>query len=209
MNYKIATIVLVIALIASIIFLVNSLQKQKNSIEQLEEKTISETTAKKLEDYESLMNVLNSNDTLNDLWQRNGRVHPRRTGKPVSLNDAKKKIKSFRDWNGDFYTHIRPFAFAFGIDNIEDMVKSIRQNNMNTTNPNDSIKGVRIYLVHSDTLLPGNTKPSKYLDLLFVPVNKDGKDIYNLNAPITIDDISTALNKQLLNTSSPCPNMCN
>jgi hypothetical protein len=49
-------------------------------------------------------------------------------------------------------------------------------------------------------------KRGQYLDVMFVPVIKNGNSYYDLSGMQTIKALTG--NDMLLNTSSPCPDMC-
>lgn len=137
-----------------------------------------------------------------DSFARKQRIHPKKTGKIIKHQKAKDKMAKFRKFNRNANKKpiITPYAFAFGKENIKNMLAAMERENSHLGTHStalDSIQGVRIYLTLTDTI------PSKpYLDLLFVPVRGDGSDY------LQVDKNMFARDSLLLNTSAPCPNLC-
>ena len=67
------------------------------------------------------------------------------------------------------------------------------------------IFGVRAYLAFSNN---NQGKKNRHLDLVFVPIMKNGNSFYDLSSKGK-KALASGDDPMLLNTSSPCPKMCN
>lgn len=159
-------------------------------------------------------NVMSISDPeLIDTWEQlNVNIDSGKTGRKIRLKDAISKRDSFNTWNKkkfNFVKEITPFGFAFGKQRIRTMLREIDSTNreLNKLKKTDSlIHGVRAYLSFSRN---NNGKKSRHLDLIFVPIMKNGNTFYNLKK-YTHKALGAARQNDpmLLNTSSPCPKMC-
>ncbi len=203
--YKPLTFLLAFLLMILMVVLIACVESKQ---EEKEQKTAYQVEQSEFE----LLQFLHATDSqLIELWKKMGigtnavnqRVHPTQTGRMIGLQEARDKMAAFRRMNGNNQNKpiITPYAFAFGKENIKKLLAAIERENDNlgpNATPLDSIQGVRIYLTLTDTI-----KGKPYLDLLLVPVKGDGNDYLQL------DKLSFLSSDLLLNTSSPCPNMCN
>lgn len=147
-------------------------------------------------DYSELMSTLSVDDeSFNQVINRNA-------GYPIPLSVAREKMSRFKKWNDLLVLKkIKPYAFSFGLDRLDDMREAIEIENDSIPEGENKIVGVRVYLTRTK---PDPDKNKHHLDLLFVPVLDGGDDYLDVNQKSFLGD-STNL---LLNTSIPCPDYC-
>jgi len=133
------------------------------------------------------------------------------TGRRIPVARAISKTDSFITWNKRKFNLVReitPYGFAFGKHRMRKMLMAIDSVNRILTAKGDTenlIYGVRAYLTLSKNHLAKN---DRHLDLLFVPITKDGNNYIPLT-PSAKKAISLGDEGNLmLNTSAPCPNVC-
>lgn len=130
------------------------------------------------------------------------------SGANLSYDEADEKMKKFRQWNDIIITkRLKPRAFAFGLERVNNMLSDILIANQKLPD-NNKIVGVRAYLVrtHSDAT---STRKKWHLDILLVPVLKSGDDYIEFrNDKRNEKFLLNEPNDMLLNTSIPCPNNC-
>lgn len=137
-------------------------------------------------------------------WKRARRVHPDTTGKFVSRDSAASQFLR--------YFHSRPsnqpYGFAFGLEKLRTLIENIDTKN-GSMSPGDTsrIAGVRVYLVKRFSKLRNGTK-KRHTDVLFVPVKASGYNFIGISDPIGGKSVPPNDPPLLLNTSSPCPDMC-
>ena len=212
--YKTTTVILSIALIGVLVFMgfFNRSKEPSFFDNDGEPFTITQEWVKAVLDYQNLSDV----DELQDDWIKKnyiyqdtngkmvGGIHPRNTGSFIELREAREKYSKFveinRGMNGE--KRIKPYAFAFGIDNLRSLIRAIERENLQYELPKDSlesIRGVRAYLVvtkDKETL-------KDHYDLMMIPVQGNGFDYRQIDKgqPFLSDSL-------FLNTSAPCPNNC-
>lgn len=160
-----------------------------------------------------LNNVINISDPeLIKKWELlNANIDSGKTGRKLNISEVRQKKDSFNTWNKKKFNlvkEISPYGFAFGKQRIRKMLYEIDSTNsvLNKLQKQDSlIFGVRAYLTFSNNQLG---KKSRHIDLVFVPIMKNGHTFYNLNKKDK-KSVLTGPDPMLLNTSSPCPKMCN
>ncbi|MGK7392691.1 MAG: hypothetical protein ACNS60_20215 [Candidatus Cyclobacteriaceae bacterium M2_1C_046] len=205
--YKILTFLLGFLLVIAVSYILWLPKEHENNVSLEEENEVSTAQLKMLDFLNAdilMVDTIPYSDDPNEL-RKKLKIHPARTGAMLRNDQARKKMEMFRKINTDPGSNtpiISPYAFAFGRDQILKVVASIDSLNrkMGKVDSEDSIQGVRIYL----TWTQKPTKPdSSHLDLLFIPAKGNGRDFFQLEKLIETDS------GEVLNTSSPCPDMCN
>lgn len=95
------------------------------------------------------------------------------------------------------------YGHTFGLNRFRELLYKIDIYNSTKSNPNDQIFGVRIYYgkcVRNDHDFPLNPPNGLFRDVFFMPVLKDGRDLYTIR-PATDPGL-------ILAVSRPCPNQC-
>lgn len=154
------------------------------------------------------------------------RVHPKKTGNAISIQNASNKLQSYLDWQ--YRDHSQPYGFNFGLDNIRTMIEAIDVVNARMEAQNDTtdeiiengqiiklsklIGGVRVYLTRS------TLNSLEYTDVMLVPVKKSGYNFIDLNDPSgdsnpltgekVNSDFITTPDPMYQNVSKPCPTIC-
>ncbi len=102
-----------------------------------------------------------------------------------------------------------PYAFLFGMDQMRDLVA--RYDSYTSGHREDSIHGVRVFLVLNETVVDSLGTTKEHFDLIMSPVGKNGKNTFTIGDPGTDSSLYKSLGEPelFLNTSSPCPDMCN
>lgn len=101
-----------------------------------------------------------------------------------------------------------PYAFAFGINKLNQLMDNIRSENdrLGPDHP-DRIVAVRVYLVKRFTQVASG--PKGHTDVMLVPVKANKENYIDIGDPNAKDDVPRDdPDPLLLDTSSPCPDMC-
>jgi hypothetical protein len=145
-------------------------------------------------------------------------IDPDATGEFILYHKAVINAFKYRDQrNGEALLKKEPYGFAFGrrqlrrfLDNIDDLNKKLGP----FANPLDSIQGVRVYFVRTETELNANTK-KEHFDVMMIPARGTGANFIPIGDEETGKTILDELNKKglrgdilFLNTSAPCPDLC-
>lgn len=208
--FKALSVITTSLLVGVVIFIFT--QRDENYFEDPEGNKFRVTQEMLGELYESNAVLSISDQELIEEWEQlNTNIDSGATGRKISLRDAISKRDSFNTWNKkkfNFVKEITPFGFAFGKQRIRKMLTEIDSTNrelIRLKKPDSLIYGVRAYLSFSKNK---RGRKSRHLDLVFVPIMQNGNAYYNLSktnpkALKTLQD-----DPMLLNTSSPCPKMC-
>jgi hypothetical protein len=204
MNYKLLSVILFFLLLASNVYFLYF--KTSASYEFIDEN--NETVVVSRNDIQEALNffgTIHVNDqTLLNEWENRNKNISASSGTTLSIQEAATKLKEFKRWNtqvGNLVREIKPHGYAFGKERIRKMLN--KMDSINTSHGTDIIQGVRLYL----TLTPRpNQSTRNHLDLLFVPIKKDGSPFYDFTSESTLT--SGNPDDMLLNTSVPCPDEC-
>lgn len=209
--FKALTLIFSVLLTGAVILIFTSGNNNYFEDSQGHKFKITQPMLHELYELNSVMNI--SDPELIEAWEQlNVNIDSAKTGRKISLKNVISKRDSFNTWNKkkfNFVKEITPFGFAFGKQRIRTMLREIDSTNRELTKlkKTDSlILGVRAYLSFSRNQ---NGKKTRHLDLVFVPIMRNGNTFYNLKK--YDHKVLTALrqnNPMLLNTSSPCPKMC-
>lgn len=206
----------VILVIVGIALMSSCVPKQKHD----------EVVAENIELKEQLQNsksLIYPEEFIKELCEKR-KVDPYR-GTFMSEDTAKKHLEAYKDKRRATNPGYKPkddiYGFAFGIEAVRNYIETLDLYNRNRL-PTDPfrITGIRIY--RSVNL----NSPIKHDDVFLVPViNNKGLNLYNIDkdhtkASISFDSIrfeweksfkdypKLLLEDAILNTSKPCPNLC-
>lgn len=206
MNYKISTYVLA-AILAAVTFSKCSEGKQ-------DEQENSASASGTFEGSDSLDEGLDSLFSADDFRK----IDPDLTSDFINFDSTQKQTERYRkhrDSNGNGALKREPYGFGFGLNKVKRLIQIYE--NANQTLPADSaITGIRIYMTHRWTDLgPGRGK-RKHIDLVMVPAMRSGRNLIPIGDPENgkkmtdrlIDKKSLSTETPFLNTSAPCPNLC-
>ena len=194
--YKISTFVLAVAVIALTFKLLQNTPDPSFDFEGYSRKQLIE-----LIEFGKRFEMTDQKKDLIKYFRAHGHVDPDLTGKMISVKKAQEKMVTFHKYNSRYQDYkIMPSGFAFGKNMLKKFILSLDKN--------DAVAGVRMYITESETAIDGINTP--HYDLLMVPVKADGTDFYEISvtSPKMLDKrvYNSAV---ILNTSSPCPNICN
>lgn len=171
---------------------------------------VTQNMLNELFEFNEAINV--SDPDLIKKWeQQNVNIDSGKTGQKIKLENVRNKKDSFNTWNKkkfNFVKEITPFGFAFGKQRIRKMLSEIDSTNrelIRVQKQDSLIFGVRAYLAFSNN---NQGKKNRHLDLVFVPIMKNGNSFYDLSNRGK-KELASSDDPMLLNTSSPCPKMCN
>ncbi|HEY3402056.1 MAG TPA: hypothetical protein VGK59_01650 [Ohtaekwangia sp.] len=171
---------------------------------------VTRSLIKELLSFNRAFNI--SDPVLIERWERaNKNIDSVNTGKKLSQYQAYHKKDSFNTWNKkkvNFVKEITPFGFAFGKYRIRKLLAEIDSTNrrLEDRNSTDSlIYGIRAYLNFSRNHLK---KKDRYFDLMLVPILKNGEPFFELKKKPE-ETMKSTSPTVIVNTSSPCPKMCN
>jgi hypothetical protein len=128
-------------------------------------------------------------------------------GRVLTREEAIQKADSFKTWNRRPFglgKRISPYGFAFGKERLRNLLAAIDQENrmLEAQGQTDKlIYGVRANLTFSRN----DSREKRHLDLMFVPVMKNGKEY---DGALKMKMIMDGGNGMILNTSGPCPPVC-
>lgn len=174
------------------------------------ELTITQEMLVELFEFNDVVNI--SDQKMIEKWEKlNANIDSANTGRKIKLESVVSKKDSFDTWNKkkfNFVKEITPFGFAFGKQRIRKMLTEIDSTNrelLRLQKQDSLIFGVRAYLTFSNNQ---QGRRSRHFDLVFVPIMKNGHSYYDLSGK-TKKALTGGDDPMLLNTSSPCPKMCN
>lgn len=204
MNYKISTYALVILLLATVYYYNNRPEKQATFIDNKGNAIVIDEKFK--EDISSYLELMSLDEKFVQKL-KSATIDSTETGIFQTRDEAKSKLESFKEWNKKFLRKklkITPYGFAFGLNKMRRLLAAIDlENKTNQNDPDNIIHGIRINLSKTFSYEDKET----YLDAMIVPIMKNGKNYIN----ITDDKVGILppSDDLLLNTSAPCPDMCN
>jgi hypothetical protein len=159
--------------------------------------------------------TIENDTTLIKYFEKTMGIHPDTTGKFIPYYTGIINAHKYREQRkNDPALKKEPYGFAFGRNVLRTFLDKIDALNRNAK-PEDSIQGVRIYFVRSQTeITKGVFK--EHFDLMMVPAKGDGKNYIPIGDQKSADSVMAILKNKgivfgddiLLNTSSPCPDMC-
>lgn len=126
-------------------------------------------------------------------------------GKFVIEQEARDSLQAYF-WENGVPSPTDPnhiYGHTFGLNKLREFLYKIDIYNSTKSNPNDQIFGVRIYYgkcVRHDPDFPLDPPTGLFRDVFFMPVLKDGRDLYTIR---TVTDPGL-----ILAASRPCPNQC-
>lgn len=152
--------------------------------------------------YRTYQDSVEIDQKLIDAWREKKTHHRDSTGGFISLRDAKAMYKAYLKWG---VLQGQPHAFSIGTNRLRKMLDQIDIQNeiMDGNGDTNTIEAVRIYLLRRMT----NNSP--HLDIMLVPAKRNTTLFMQMDTATLTDEKMELLNTNLIvNTSAPCPNMC-
>jgi len=191
MNYKISTIVLLLALIAVVIFHISTTNQKIETTQDSIENMQGEPSGEIFFDKE-----------LAERFKKDSSRFKPNHGRLISPDKAQKKLNDFLK-NPNRPNISNPYGYSFGVNNFLEFANYVDSLKNNGTPNRGKIIGVRVYkAITKDTITN-----KKYYDVFMIPVAEDGFDYPKIHDFKDNDFLDGG--DGILNASVPCPDQCN
>lgn len=131
----------------------------------------------------------------------------------ITEAQAHASLKSYFNEPGvlppDDKAHI--YGHVYGLNKFRELIGNIDKYNAEHVNDDEKIFGIRAYYgkcERHDPDFPLNPPDAPCRDVFFMPVLKNGSDLFSLNGPKTMIKSIVPGDELILGEARPCPNQC-